>query len=72
MDPYERLANAVVKQAVDDWRLAVKKLKRRKRNQEAQRIKEDAEELFLSERFKSFTSLDGKTLLRKLKEEAHI
>ena len=32
MDPYERLANAVVKQAVDDWRLAVKKLKRRKRN----------------------------------------
>ena len=72
MDPYERLANAVVKQAVDDWRLAVKKLKRRKRNQEAQRIKEDAEEFFLSERFKSFTSLDGKTLLRKLKEEAHI
>ena len=72
MDPYERLANAVVKQAVDDWRLAVKKLKRRKRNQEAQRIKEDAEEVFLSERFKCFTSLDGKTLLRMLKEEAHI
>jgi hypothetical protein len=72
MDPYERLANAVVKQAADDWLLAVKKLKRGKRNPEAQRIKEDAEEFFLSERFKYFTSLDGKTLLRKLKEEAHI
>ncbi|MDY6334989.1 MAG: hypothetical protein SPL56_09325 [Lachnospiraceae bacterium] len=72
MDPYERLANAVVKQAVDDWRLAVKKLKRRKRNQEAQRIKEDAEEFFLSERFLCYTSLDGKMLLQKLREEAKI
>lgn len=72
MDPYKRLANAVVLQAVMDWRNAVKRLKRRKRNSEAKRMKEDAEEFFLSERFLCYTSLDGKTLLQKLREEAKI
>lgn len=72
MDPYKRLANAVVLQAVMDWRNAVKRLKRRKRNSEAKRMKEDAEEFFLSERFLCYTSLDGKMLLQKLREEAKI
>lgn len=72
MEPYERLANAVVLQAVKDWRMAVKKLKRGKKNYDAERIKEQTEEFFLSNRFSYFTLTDGRALLEKLKKEEGI
>ena len=71
-DPYENLANAIVMQAVKDWRDAVKKLKKRPRYEPAKEIKEECEEFFLSERFGIFTKVDGRWLLQKLKKEAGI
>ena len=34
-DPYERLANAIVIQAADDYRIALKKIKAHPKNKEA-------------------------------------
>lgn len=69
MTPYGSLANAVVLQAVKDWRSAVKTLKRHPKSQPALQMKEETEEFFLSDRFSAFTSIDGEALLNKLRME---
>ena len=61
MEPYEALGNAVVLQAVKDWRSA------RKRNDT--RTIHECEAFFLSGRFSLFTDLDGEALLQKLSRE---
>lgn len=61
MDPYERLGNAVVLQAVRDWRAA--------RKHHDTRTMHECEEFFLSGRFNLFTGLDGEALLEKLRKE---
>ena len=71
-DPYESLANAIILQAVKDWRDSVKKLKKRPRFQPAIDMKKECEEFFLSDYFKIFSSVDGEWLLTKLKKEAGI
>lgn len=71
-DAYENLANAVVLQAVKDWRSAVRKLKKRPRYDPAKQMKEECEQFFLSEWFEQLTSVGGKYLLRKLKQEEGI
>lgn len=71
-DPYESLANAIILQAVKDWRDSVKKLKKRPRFQPAMDMKEECEEFFLSDYYKILSSVDGEWLLNKLKEEAGI
>lgn len=68
-DPYEALANAVVLQAVRDYRTAVKKIKRNRRNADAGQIKKECERFFLSDHFNTFTEMDGRELLRKLERE---
>ena len=69
-DPYENLANAVILQAVKDWREARRKLKKRPKNEDAKLMVKDCEDFFRSEWFTALTSVDGEILLRKLKEEA--
>ena len=71
-DPYESLANAIILQAVKDWRDSVKKLKKRPRFQPAIDMKKECEEFFLSDYFKILSSVDGEWLLTKLKKEAGI
>ena len=71
-DPYESLANAIILQAVKDWRDSVKKLKKRPRFQPAIDVKKECEEFFLSDYFKILSSVDGVWLLTKLKKEAGI
>ena len=68
-DPYENLANAIVLQAVKDYREARKKLKKRKKNEDAKLMVEDCESFFRSDWFKALTNLDGEMLLKKLQEE---
>lgn len=70
LDPYEALANAVVLQAVNDYRDAVKKLSRGRKNDTAQAMKEECEKFFKSSYFNQFTELDGNTLLSRLEKEA--
>ena len=70
--PYENLANAIVLQAVKDWRSAVRKLKKRPRYDPAKQMKEECEGFFLSDWFEELTSVDGRVILRKLKQEENI
>ena len=62
-DPYENLANAIVLQAVKDYRDALKRLKKKPGNQTAERF-------FRSGWYKALTSVDGEYLIQKLREEA--
>lgn len=71
-DGYENLANAIVLQAVKDWRKAVKTLKKRPRYQAAKQMRDECERFFLSDWFEELTSVDGSVILRKLKQEAGI
>lgn len=69
MGEYEELCSAVVLRAVDDWRWAVRKLWLDPDNLEAERLRKDCEQFFLSGWFGVWTDLDGGWLLRKLKGE---
>lgn len=66
---YENLANAIVLLAVKDYRSARRRQKYHSKNKEAKLIIEDCERFFRSDWFGVLTSVDGKALLRKLKEE---
>lgn len=72
------LGNAVVLQAVKDYRSARKKLARlpksnkkrvSERRIQAEEMIRDCEEFFKSERFNVFSTIDGKALLEKLQQE---
>lgn len=72
MTRWQALGNAVVKQAVDDWREATRILA--KPHSEAteikyRRMKDDCERFFNSDWFNRFTELDGKDILKKLEHE---
>ncbi len=69
IDPYEALANAVVLQAVKDWREAVGKLNKGRKNVAAESMRDECERFFKSSYFNTFTELDGEILLSKLKSE---
>lgn len=66
MNGYERLGNAVVMQAVKNWRSSTRKLKRNPDNYEAKRLKKECEKFFLSQCFNMYTNLDGRALLEML------
>lgn len=70
LEPYEALGNAVVVQATKDYRDAVKKLSRGKKNTMAESTKAECERFFKSGYFNIFTSLDGNVLLSQLEKEA--
>ena len=72
MDPYEALRNAIVLQAVKDWRSAVRKLKKRPRYDPAKQMRNDCEGFFLSGWFDELTGMDRSAILRKLKQEEGI
>ncbi len=69
MDAYEKLANAIILQAVKDWRAARRKLKRKPQNESAKIELEGCERFFHSEWFTTLTDVDGAVILRKLHEE---
>lgn len=70
--PHEDLANAIILQAVRDWRKAVGKLKKWPRYRPATELQEECEEFFLSDWFTILTKVDGSDLLWKLKKEEGI
>jgi len=68
-DPYERLANAIILQAVTDYRVALKKIKANPRNKEAINEALQIEEFFRSGWYSVLTSVDGEYLIKRLQEE---
>jgi hypothetical protein len=69
IEPYENLANAIVLQAVKDYRDALKRLKKKPSNQAAMSDAMECERFFRSAWYKALTSVDGKYLIQKLREE---
>ena len=72
MDGYENLANAIILQAVKDYRKALRKLNRNSQNKDARRTVSEVEKFFRSDWYKTLTSVDGELLIKKLREESRI
>ncbi|WOC31868.1 MULTISPECIES: hypothetical protein [Caproicibacterium] len=67
---YENLTNAIILQAVKDYRVALKCLKANPRNKFALADKGEIERFFRSSWFSVLTSVDGEMLIRSLQKEA--
>ena len=69
LNPYEELANAIVLQAVKDYRESNRKLARGRKNQEAQDIKEECLRFFQSNWYFVLTNVNPKFLIRRIDKE---
>ena len=69
MDSYEKLANAIVLQAVKDYRTALKRVARRPKDRDGLATKNECERFFRSGWFGVLTGIDPETLMRKLQME---
>ena len=69
MDFYTELANAIVIQAVKDYRKALKTLKRYPRYEPAKAVVAEVEEFFRSEWYRTLTSVDADMLMTKIRRE---
>lgn len=68
-DPYTGLANAIILQAVKDYRDANKRLSRGRANKDAKTKKQEILKFFRSDWFGVLTEIDPEMLIRKLDEE---
>ena len=68
-NPYEKLANGIVLQAVSDYRTALKKVKKNPNNREAIDEALQIEKFFRSEWYQVLTSVDGEYLIDRLLKE---
>lgn len=68
MSSYQTLAHAIIMQAVVDYKKALNKLQRRKRDKEARGTKQECERFFRSRWFSQLSSVDGEYLIRKIRE----
>ena len=69
LDPYQELANAIIIQAANDYRRALRQLKQHPYNQSAQIECEFIERFFRSGWFSLLTKISPEFLIRKLYEE---
>lgn len=70
MDPYERLAEAVIERAAADYRREKHALKQKPWSGPAKKKVKELEEFFHSPWFEVFSRLDGEYILERLKKEA--
>lgn len=70
MDGYHVLANAIIIRAVEDYRDAIKTLKKHPKDRKAMDTALEIEEFFRSEWYKVLTGADAKKLLDRLRREA--
>ena len=68
-DNYQNLANAIVVQAVKDYRWALKKLLESPDDLKAKNRLLEIEVFFNSDYYRLLTDLDSKLLVRKLRQE---
>lgn len=71
MEPYERLANAIILRAVEDYRDALRDLRVNPSYPDARRTVSEVERFFRSDWFSTLTSLDGVALMKKLRKECN-
>jgi hypothetical protein len=65
----ENLANAIILQAVKDYRMALKCLRANPKNRTARADKDEIDRFFRSQWFMVLTSVDGEMLIRSLNME---
>lgn len=68
-DSYERLANAIILQAVSDYRRDLKKLKKNPQNRGVLNEVLQIEKFFRSPWYQVLTTVDGEFLIEKLRKE---
>ena len=68
-DPYERLANAIVIQAADDYRIVLKKIKAHPKDRKAIDEALEIERFFRSSWYSQLTGVDGEYLIKRLQDE---
>lgn len=69
MNPYRELANAIVIQAANDYRKALRDLKKNSSYEPALIMVGDCERFFKSSWFSFLTELNGEVLMNDLKKE---
>lgn len=69
-DLYEKLANAIILQAVHDYRAALKRLKKHPNKRDIINEVLKIEKFFKSQWYQSLTSVDGEYLINRLRKEA--
>ena len=66
---YEKLANAVVIRAVEDYRIVLKSCMKQPEDKRMQKERQKLERFFCSDWYKILTSVDGEKLMEWIKEE---
>lgn len=69
-DPYEKLANAIVVQAANDYMTNLRKKKRNPGSASAEHDIRECERFFCSDWYQVLTSVDGAYLMDRLRKEA--
>lgn len=69
MTGYEQLANAIIMQAVKDYRCALKRIRMAPANKAAMSDAMECERFFRSQWYSALTSVDGEYLINRLREE---
>ena len=69
MSPYQKLANAIVLLAAQDYRETLEILCQQPRNQKYIRTRAELEDFFLSDWFQLLTSLNGSVLMEDIQRE---
>lgn len=68
-NPYEDLANAIIIKAYNDYRTALKRVKKNPENKDAINEALSLERFFKSPWYQVLTSVDGEFLIRKIRAE---
>lgn len=69
-NPYERLANGIIMQAVSDYRTVLKKVMKNPKDEDAIDEALQIEKFFRSQCYRELTGIDGEYLICKLRREA--
>lgn len=71
VDCYQNLANAIILQAVKDYKKVLRRLARNPQNQDAQREKKRLERFFFSQWYGILTDLDPKLMISGVMKRMH-
>lgn len=66
---FYNLAEAIILQSVKDYRYALRTLKKYPYSLESNKVKSNVERFFCSKWYSELTNIDGKILIKKLREE---
>lgn len=65
----QMLANAIIVKAAEDYRTSIRNLKINPKHKESLIMLQDCESFFESQWYQMLTSVDGKMIMRKIREE---